>query len=283
MKIGITEGSFRHFGDERFKLIAFYGYEAVDYEMSNTDKELYQVSEAEFEAMLLKDKALAEAAGLEISQVHGPWRWPPRDNTPEDRAERMEKMKKSIRGCAILGCKHWVVHPIMPMGVTDVKTPDEKNTWDMNKEFMTELLTTAKQYDVVICFENMPMQKLGIGTPEETLRFVKEMNDDHFKVCFDTGHAAIFSRKMSVGDAVRMMGDEIRCFHIHDNNGWADIHLMPMTGVIDWKDFSAALKDIDYSGVFSLETAPTQRLPEDVYDDMNKIFFRIAKHIAEQI
>lgn len=283
MKIGIQEAKYRQFGDDRFKVIASYGYEAVDYDMSNTNSELYESGEAEFEARLLKDKALAEAAGLEISQVHGPWRWPVCDYTEEDRAERMEKMQRSIRGCAILGCKHWVIHPIMPMGVADVGTPDEQKTWDMNVEFMSKLLKAAKEQDVIICFENMPMQKLGIGTPAETLRFVKEMNDDHFKICFDTGHAAIFSNVMSVGDAVRMMGDEIKCFHIHDNNGWADIHLMPMTGVINWKDFAAALKDINFRGVFSLETGPASGLPEDVYNDMNGIFYRVARHIAGQV
>ena len=45
---------------------------------------------------LAHQKELAEAAGVSVHQVHGPWRWPPQDGTEEERAERMEKMKNTI-------------------------------------------------------------------------------------------------------------------------------------------------------------------------------------------
>ena len=278
MKIGISESPYRRYGSERFRVIREHGYEAVDYAMANTDQEPYTVSDEEFERILLEDKRLAEEAGIEIYQVHGPWRWPTQDATEEDRAERMEKMKKSIRGTALLGCRHWVIHPIMPF--TYIDTGHEAETREMNLIFMRELLETAKEYDVVICLENMPMPKLGLGSPNATLDFIKEINDDHFKMCLDTGHAAFF-REESAADFVRKNADYILSFHIHDNNGYADLHLMPYYGVIDWEDFGKALREVGFSGSFSLETAPSRKLPSEQFDKMSKLLFEIAKSIIE--
>ncbi len=283
MKIGIQEISFRRYGGNYFKKIREYGYTAADYDMCNTEAELYKLNEDKRKEFLQSVRKMANEAGVEIYQTHGPWRWPVRDYTEEDRAERMEKMKTSIRACSYMGCKNWVIHPIMPMGVADLGTPDEQKTWDINKAFMSELLKVAKEYDVTICFENMPMPKLGIATPEETLRFVEEISDENLKICFDTGHAAIFSEQISVGDAIRKMGDKIACFHVHDNNGWADIHLMPMTGVINWEDVCAAIKEIGYKGVFSLETSAATTLPEDLHVRLNQIFFEVAESLVKKI
>lgn len=35
------------------------------------------------------------------------------------------------------------------------------------------------------------MKGLTISTPEKTLEFIREMNDENFKFCLDTGHANV--------------------------------------------------------------------------------------------
>lgn len=279
MKIGITEASYRRmYGDDRFKIIREHGYEAADYDLSNTDHPIYNASDAEFESMLLKEKALADAAGIEISQVHGPWRWPPQDLTDEDRAERMEKMKKSLWGTSLLGCRYWVIHPIMPFSHED--GGHEKETREMNLAFMGELLREAKKYGITICFENMPMRNLSLGSPQATLDFVKEMNDENFKMCLDLGHMTLFPKE-SAADFVRKHAKYIPVFHIHDSNGWADLHLMPYYGVTDWDEFGKALKETGFSGVFSLETAPAGKLPRDLHERMSRLLYDIAKRVCD--
>ena len=278
MKIGTMESGYRQYGSDRFRVMREHGYEAADYDMVNTTEELYTVDEQEFERILLEDKRLAAEAGIEISQVHGPWRWPPQDFTEEDRAERMEKMKKSIRGTALLGCRHWVIHPIMPF--THIDTGHEAETHKMNLCFMRELLSVAKEYDVVICFENMPMPGLCLGSPDDTLGFIKEMNDDHFKMCLDLGHMTMF-KGANAADFVRKNAEYIPVFHIHDNNGKADLHLMPYYGVTDWKEFGKALREVGFSGSFSLETTPSKNLPPELFEKMSKLLFEIAKSIIE--
>ncbi|MBO7092910.1 MAG: hypothetical protein J6W23_14085, partial [Victivallales bacterium] len=109
MKIGIESGAYlsRYGLEEGLKRMRKHGYECVDFQdFANTEGPLFQLDEAGFEKELKNIKKQIEDDGIEICQTHGPWRWPPRDNTPEDRAERFEKMAKSIRGTAILGCKN---------------------------------------------------------------------------------------------------------------------------------------------------------------------------------
>jgi len=283
MKIGALlrfyESGYNRYGDDKYRRIKEHGFDCVDFGIMNTETELYQASEERFAEILLKEKRLSEEAGIKIHQVHGPWRIP-QDSTEEDRQERMEKMQKSIRAASILGSKYWVIHPLMPCGLDDLKTGLAEKTWEINIDFMRKLLETAKKYDVIICFENMPMNNFSISTPEKILEFVQEINDDHFKICLDTGHLARF-KVSKTGDAIRLLGDSIKVLHVHDNMGESDTHQFPYTGIIDWEDFGKALKDINFDGVLSLETAPSAELPDDEFEKQSKELAIIARKIVE--
>jgi sugar phosphate isomerase/epimerase len=71
--------------------------------------------------------------------------------------------------------------------------------------------------------------------------------------------------------------------HVHDNKLNMDLHLMPYFGVVDWKEYANALKDINYCGTFSLETIPSKKLPDDIFEEMCKVLARIAKEITADI
>ena len=282
MKIGITESSYRVYPKEiRYRKMKEDGFACADYGMSNTEVAPYTLDDAAFDAYLAEERRMAEEAGIVISQVHGPWRWPPQDATEEDRAERMEKMKRSIRGTALLGCKNWIVHPIMPYGINELGTDDAQKTWDLNVIFMRELLACAKEYDIYICFENMPMPNFSLGSVEAIMRFVGEMNDDHFRVCLDTGHVNVFPGQ-TLYDAVLMIGDKLQALHVHDNNGKSDEHKLPWHGTADWEGFGRALREIGFDGVFSYETGPASALPAELYGDMLRFMVKSAHIIMKE-
>lgn len=281
MKIGIRPDTYDRWGDERYLKMKEHGYSCADYVMVNTNTPIYQCSEEEFEAAILLDKELAHAAGIEITQVHGPFRMPPRDLEPQDRTERMEKMKRSIRAAALLECKYWVVHPLMPYGIEDAGTPEAEKTWVINLEFMRELLKTAKEYGVTICLENMSFKSFSMAAPKAVFDFVQAMNDENFKMCLDTGHANVMEG-VNPANVVREYGDVIRVLHIHDNNGRMDLHRFPYWGTIDWKDFYSALKEIHFEGDFSLETEPSRKLPTPIYEEMCGILMKIVKDIMDE-
>ena len=252
MKIGIVSGAYLRYGlDKGLEKMREHGYEAMDYSsFCNTETPLFTCSESDFEKTLREQRQRIDAAGIEIYQAHGPWRYPILDFYGEQRAERFEKMAKSIRGCAILGCPYMVIHNIMPYGPKDLSN---EVVWEINADFMGRLAEVGREYGVVVCMENMPFSKQMLATPTALLNFVKAMNTPWLRLCLDTGHAAVFG--LSPADAVRQWGtDYLRTLHVHDNDGKHDQHRIPGEGVINWQDFTKALLEIGYDGMLSLET-----------------------------
>ena len=280
MRIGIEFNIFKsgycRYGDKKYIKLREHGFSCIDFNMSSTNTAIYTSSAPD--ELLLREKALAEEAGIEIYQAHGPWRSPPADSTATDRAERMDKMKKSIRMASLLGCKNWVIHPLMPLGADDTVTGSEKGTWEINLRFMKELLTTAGEYGVTVCLENMPMAKFSLAKPSAVLELVEEIADENFKICLDTGHAAVFD-DISLCDEVRRLGGKIKVLHIHDNKCGKDLHLAPYFGTIDWKAFARSLKDIGFDGVFSLETTAPGKLPDPLFEKCSIMLYEIANGI----
>ena len=283
MKLGACGGTYARYGEDRYLKMKQHGFDCVDFSLAGTDSIYYKADENECKRLLEAEAARIREAGMTLYQIHGPWRWPSQDATEEDRAERMDKMKRSIHMCAVMGCRYWVVHPIMPFGIQERGNAEQAaQTWELNRAFMRELIQTAHEEDVVICLENMPMPNFSMGKVEDIIRFVNEMNDDHFKVCLDTGHAAV--TREGVGDAVRALGkDLLRTLHIHDNNGIHDQHRLPYFGVIDWEDFAAALQEIGFDGNFSYEVTNPASMPDPIFEQiMLKDCAAIARHLMRE-
>ncbi len=281
MKIGIGIGSYDRFGNEKYTKLRKHGFECIDYNMMGTDYFPYCDSINDTERKLLHEKDQAKAANVEIYQVHGPWHWPPNDSTKELRDLKLEHIKRSLWATSVLGCKNWVLHPIMPCGISERGTDQQQITLDVNLEFTARVVNIAKGYGITVCFENMPMRNFSLATPYEILDFAKQINDENFKICLDTGHIVTFP-ELSAAQCVRDLGSEIHAFHIHDSFPDRDLHLLPYFGITDWQDFSAALKDINYTGGICLETAPPHKLPNDLYEELcislNKIMQTIANN-----
>lgn len=282
MKIGISydphANGFIRYGSRRFLKIAQCGFSAIDYNMANTDTDIYTCSMDKLQEKMQKEKAAITAAGLEISQVHGPWHWPPQDGTAENRAERMEKMKRSMIATELLGCRNWVIHPIMPFGISERNTENAEKTWELNRTFMGELLTFAKNHGITVCMENMPMPDFSLGSPADVFRFVRQMDDPDLCICLDTGHVAIFP-ELRAEDVIRQFGNKIQVMHIHDNMGDRDLHLWPGHGRIDWPALAGALQEVGFEGVFSLETAPDEALDDMQWEQACRKLCGIARDI----
>ena len=283
MKIGISTNSFAvksygRWGDETYKKLREHGFECIDFDMSNTESGLYILSEEELAEKIEHEKNLLKEAGITVNQVHGPWRFPARDFKDEDREERIESMKKSIRMTAALGCKNWVVHPFMPYGVCEAGHKLGGYTWNVNCKLIAELLPTARECDVTICLENMPFLRYSLSKPEMILKLVEHINDEYLKICLDTGHVAAF-RELNLADEVRRLGKWIKVLHVHDTMPKKDLHLMPTLGVINWGEFAGALREIGYDGVFSLETNPPQKLCDREFEIVSKKLFKVTKEI----
>ncbi len=273
MKLGTRKELFSAYGDGCYLKMKECGFDYADVSISG---ELDGMSEAEYEQRWVAEKALADAAGVTIHQAHGPWRFPPHDETEALRAERAEVMKRSIRVTAKLGCRYWVIHPLMPFGPNDDFEPEQFTK--INYDFFCALLPTAKENGVTICFENMPMKKLSISTPEKTLEFIHLIHDENFRLCLDTGHSMVFG--IQPAEAVRLAKDDLKVMHVHDNHGKNDEHLIPYSGIVDWADYRRALDEIGFDGVYSLECGWKDFLPSASDDARADCLTALMKHLT---
>ena len=282
LNTGITNTSYGMYDFETaLEKISSHGYGCIDYQgFVNVETDFFNLPWDEFEKELKKQRELIESKGLSVSQAHAPWRHPVQDATPEGRAFWTEAMKKSIFGTHILGCHRFVVHPLMPYLDTD-KGADE--VWALNEVFVATLADYAKQYDVKVCVENLPFPKYPLTTVEQVCELVDKMGRDNLKVCLDTGHAAIFFGS-DVASAARYLGKRLEAVHIHDNMGKEDEHLKPSDGIIDWDGFAAALKEIGFSGVASLETsAKNAGHPESEWDGRERKLADWVRNFADKL
>lgn len=256
MKFGITNTTYTiPYGTVAgYERMRSHGYGYADYQgFMNTEAELFTQPLSVFEAALKEERKAANGAEILFSQVHGPWRYPPRESTETERKQRIEEFKRSIYGTAILGSPNWVIHPLMPYGADTMENAERMI--EINREAFLEVCDYAKTLGITVCLENMPFLSLPISSVETIVKFVKEMNLDNLKICLDTGHTAVFG--LSPARAVEIIGsDLLAALHVHDNDGKRDLHQRPEDGVIDWKAFAYSLKTVGYNGVYSLECAP---------------------------
>ncbi|MBQ6474131.1 MAG: sugar phosphate isomerase/epimerase [Victivallales bacterium] len=113
------------------------------------------------------------------------------------------------------------------------------------------LLPEAERCGVTLCIEN---SWNVISRPDSLLAFKREFPTETLGFCFDSGHANILSShaKSAEGGGARerwgargmevewedqalekMLPHVVNC-HLHDNNGFADQHLPPGEGCVDW-------------------------------------------------
>lgn len=275
----ISAGMYSNYSnaEENLRKMKKHGYDCVDYgKFINTDNDIFALDDAAFRSRMLEERYQIENAGLFVYQTHGPWRHPPKDETIEERAERMQKMQKAIWGTAFLGGHYMVIHPIMPFGTGNRGSAEE--VWHINKVFFKKLLKSAEEANVIICLENMPFPEFSLSRPADIMRFVQEINSPWLKICLDTGHCTCLGE--SLAEAVGLFGNELKALHIHDNDGRRDLHWAPLRGVTDWDAFRKILCELPEEIPLNLETEVDDKLPEEVQEHFQIGLAKIARYLA---
>jgi sugar phosphate isomerase/epimerase len=104
-----------------------------------------------------------------------------------------------------------------------------KNWIEQNTLFWSDAL---KKFDITILIENV-----WESSPEIFLILLGEVNSSQLKICFDTGHANIFSH-VPIKDWFESLGNNIAYIHVNDNKGDVDNELVPGEGTVNWREFS---------------------------------------------
>lgn len=191
-----------------------------------------------------------------------------------DARSRNLKTFRSIEVASVLGAQFCVIHPIHSHEDGTFIYDDEEFI-KVNAEAIKPLLERAEDLGVTILSENLLWGSSIKATAISAL--VKEVNSPAFGWCYDTGHANV--HHISCRELLKCESVPLS-LHIQDNHGtYADEHLMPGDGDIDWKEFLDVLKTIGYKGEMVLE-AHHQSLDakdEDREDILKEIYRRADK------
>ena len=297
LKVSITTDMMtRTFGDEEgLKKIAAIGYDAVDFGMFKygMHDELFTGSVEKFAAYFEKLGAVAANAGLAIGQVHSPM--PSYTADPDEDAYILECQKKSILAAHCLGSPYIIIHPCIPREYRYDYFRAE--TREINMKFYGELTPYLEKYNIKLGVENMfnwdPVKQKICPT---VCSSAEEMNDyvdalgAQYVACLDTGHAQLSGS--GAADMVRKLGSRLETLHIHDNDGIDDCHVAPMLGYtkkthfssVDWNDFAAALREVNYKGTLSFETDQTQVMYGPALAEDVMIFqLAVARQLAKMV
>ena len=179
--------------------------------------------------------------GIVCNQSHAPF--------PVYSSEVRSYLKRAIECTAEVGGRICIVHP------------DNYKSAEENAEMYLELLPFAKEHGVKIATENMwcwdnekdESSFAACATAEDFVKHIDVVNDDYLVACLDIGHAEMRGSGDGAVNMIRALGHRLQALHLHDNDQWHDSHQIPGSMNIDFVAVVKALKEIGYSGDFTLE------------------------------
>ncbi len=262
MRISTTTERFsRSYGDvEAVKKLAEAGFEALDYSMFAHDKKngIFSRSEDEYLAHAEAIRESAEKSGIAFAQMHA--MMPTYTADEEENAALFQLHLRGIKTAGIIGAPYIVIHPAMLPGCRYDLMREE--SFEKAIEIYKKLEPYAVSANVKIATENMfahdPEKNVhcscAFSDAEDLLELLDRLDSDNFVVCLDVGHALITGS--TAAREARVLGKALKLLHVHENDSKTDLHYPPFYPCYknDWQEFMQALKDIGYSGDFSLES-----------------------------
>ncbi len=261
-------------GEERaIEYIARAGFDAWDFSMFDMYRYNWQSKELVFSSHPLcgnnylkfarRLKQVGLDNGIKCNQSHAPF--------PNIGGDSVSYLKRAIECTAEAGGEICVIHPKVYTTVSE------------NVQIYSELLDFSRGYGVKIATENMwdwDMEKdeaapAACSSPESFVEHLTAVNDDYFVACLDIGHAEMKGLGTTAVEMIKRLGKKLQALHIHDNDKWHDSHEIPFSMDIDFEPIVSALKEIGYSGYFTLEASEflhnSGYIAENVFEGINKM------------
>lgn len=139
-----------------------------------------------------------------------------------------------------------------------------KNWIERNAVFWSEILD---EYQVSILLENTWEQ-----TPDMFRNLLDKVNSPRFKICFDVGHANVYSNT-PLAEWFASLGKDMPYIHLSDNAGEKDRHLEIGGGKINWQVLSELIKEYGNNPEIVLEVVSTEKTKQSLkYLEENCIY-----------
>jgi L-ribulose-5-phosphate 3-epimerase len=238
----------------------------------------------QWEQWILSVARKAKELGVEFGQCHAYfYNFLDPELTAEQKKYHAMLQMRSLECCSILGARTCVMHP-----ETDYTEPDFIHvSKERNIEYYVPVLEFLKQRNMRAALENMcdyaiaPRRKY-CSQPEELLDLVSSFQTDNMGICWDFEHADIM--KQNQRQSLLYLKDYLFAIHVSDTHSRTDntlMHVLPLTGTIDWTEAVKTLKEIGYQGDFSFEAHNyMNRLPDELIPTALKLACEIGKYLV---
>jgi sugar phosphate isomerase/epimerase len=240
--------------EDIFAYAAKIGYDAVEIAPFTIADHVTDIP-AERRALI---KEQAAAAGIAISGIH--WVLVQTEGmhlTSPDAPTRKRTSNyfgELVKFCADIGGKTIVVGSPKQRNIQEGVS--QQQAWDYATEVFREPVTLAEQRGVTICFEPLaPSETNFINTAECAIKFVRQLNTPHFKIILDV--KAMSSEIKPIPQIIRESWPHFAYVHANDKNLKG-----PGFGEVDFVPIAAALKEVGYQGVVSVEVFNFDEGPE---------------------
>jgi sugar phosphate isomerase/epimerase len=167
-----------------------------------------------------------------------------------------ERISAAIKIGADLGAKVAIVHPSGRPGLGETTyTPENVGkSIEYAYDSVAQLARVAEAAGVRIALENLPSVGLTcrpLETMQELRAFIAGFPAERIGLCLDVGHSCISG--LDPADQARVGAERLLALHIHDVDGSSDSHWVPGHGVIEWSSLGRALKDMQFTGAWTIE------------------------------
>jgi hydroxypyruvate isomerase len=120
---------------------------------------------------------------------------------------------------------------------------------------LTRAAEVLTGHEVVLLLENLnsrtDMANTYLDSSRETIEILREVGSPSVGMLFDAYHSVVMGE--TPAEVLRDGGELIRHIQIADVPGKGE----PGSGAVDWVDFLAELRAVDYAGAVGLEYVPT--------------------------
>ncbi len=288
------------------KALADAGFQAIDYGVDAylSGKEIADGTFTPFflqpiEKILESQEPIKEAAaknGIEFGQMHAPY--PLYAYGRDDINEKCYEVADKVLAMAkFLDCPWVIIHPL---NLIDKCGLDGERR--INFEYFRRIMPLAVKHGVGVCLENMfgweirHALEATCSNMEEANEYIDTLNREAggrvFGFCFDTGHARLLNKRMF--ESITLLGDNLKTLHIHENDGWQDMHAMPFTyscffsqspeSMMNWDAFCRGLAKIDYKGNINFESGGSLRMfPAAVHQEVRALTAACGRYFASEI
>lgn len=197
-----------------------------------------------------KELTILHDHGLKVYQSHAPFN---RYGQFASKEEWYRLLETSLDTAVEAEARYLVVHGD-EFDAQKCRTPQDILLY--NYDLFAPIVEKAVKKGINIAFENvfqddLPIPRYG-SCAEDLAALIDRFACPQVCCCWDFGHGSVAYPK-GQQDAIRTVGNRIRCTHVHDNYLETDMHLVPMLGKINWSTCMKALKETALVEVLSFE------------------------------